>query len=484
MDESGFRKLIVDIQEQLNSDNMEAVLFLYKIPDEYKKRSRLEVLQYLQRHGVFGAHSPEKMKKFLEVICRLDLYCFVDDYNKRKADCGFQSSTSFTLEDVSSEILPSGAVPLSPGSPSIVSTVGGPGNASVQDIAIERRISSTQGVTAEWQVSSTQGVTPLGVKNERQVSCPQGVTPLGVKIEQQVTCPQWVTPLGVTAERKLSCPQGVTPLGVTAEWQVSSTQGVTLLGVTIERQLSCPQGVTGFQGTSIEPQVSPSQHRATSNGGTVFSDDEEDNSTEEGSLPLERHHISGACPEPNGVQMFRELCHQGNFTLTKKLNTVYNRIWRGSSLRWKVDLNTIRRACLQQKGKPLSHRAIALYVESTQTQVKFLPQLFPCGIDGDVGRAVTLEFTIQLPRRYLRSLYFAEASLEVSTFLSNDPDSVSHFSERRSCKLGERKVTFHGIISHAALKDALNQHLIIEAAVTLTCTATCIDDGDYVLVNH
>eukprot|EP00731_Ephydatia_muelleri_P022209 Em0014g800a len=424
---------------------MEMVLYLYKIPDEYKTRSRLEVLQYLQRHGVFGAHSSDKMKKFLEEINRQDLYCFVDDY-KRKSSCDFQSTGPFTPGTLSSDILPSDvSPPLSSNSPSVMATrsASEPGIASVQEVAIERRISSTQGVT------------------------------------------------GITLERHVSSTQGVTGLqGIPVERHVSSTQGVTgLQGIPVERHVSSTQGVTGFQGVFIEPQVSPSLQRFSSTEWDTFSD-QDDSSDLEGSIlrpDVVRHLNSGASPESNGAQFpatLRGLCHQGSLNFTNKLRGICSRFLKGPSLSWSVDLNAIHRACLQQRGKPLSHRAITIYIESTRTQVKFLPQLFPCGLDADVGKAVTLEFTIQLPRKYLRSVYFAETSLEVSAYLSNDPDKASLFSERRSCKLGERKVTFYGIIAHSALRDVLSQHLVIEAVVALTLQTTCVDDGDYVIVSH
>lgn len=68
-----YKQMVQDIAENLGSEDVQKIVFLYDLPTEYSSKSALVALRRLEMQGQFSDSDTERLESLLKSINRYDL---------------------------------------------------------------------------------------------------------------------------------------------------------------------------------------------------------------------------------------------------------------------------------------------------------------------------------------------------------------------------------------------------------------------------
>ena len=81
-----FRRLVSDIAEHLDDNNVKGIIWQEQLPSSLTGKSPLDVLQHLYKHGSFSECKVAPLAQLLKDICREDLTNKVDTFLEKSGE--------------------------------------------------------------------------------------------------------------------------------------------------------------------------------------------------------------------------------------------------------------------------------------------------------------------------------------------------------------------------------------------------------------
>lgn len=95
-----FRTLLFSLAHQLNQQEVDAMVWIYHLPNEFSGKSAITVLQYMEQQGMFSHSKPEELIEVLKSIKKNDLCKQVKEFSKNSKKSR-KSSSSEPVKDQS-----------------------------------------------------------------------------------------------------------------------------------------------------------------------------------------------------------------------------------------------------------------------------------------------------------------------------------------------------------------------------------------------
>lgn len=101
-----FRTLLFSLAHHLNQQEVNALVWIHRLPKEYSGKSAATVLQYMEQQGIFSHSKPEELIEVLKGIKKNDLCKQVKEFSKaaKKSRKNCSGSSSDTAKDQPSSL--------------------------------------------------------------------------------------------------------------------------------------------------------------------------------------------------------------------------------------------------------------------------------------------------------------------------------------------------------------------------------------------